>query len=577
MSGAGSDFSAWLAGAEHGCTPGDYLGELLDLQLGCAHFILEGGGKVVYASPSVGWLLGRAGYGSLSVGTPLEEYFPEVAFGELEGFLCGGALGSCSVYEVALSLCSGDGGARIRFRTYRPGGCSGLSGAVILTTPVRHEEGGPQFVDVEGAGASSITARVYGGVRPASEEFMAMLSHEIRTPVSSMMGFLTLLQETSLNAEQQSYVRVLAGLANSMYGLLSDAVDEFRIQDGRLMIHVHYFSLRVELEQLVARYGLQYPGLSVELEYDRGVPSVVRGDGHRVIQVVTNLLSNAFKFTDSGFVRVLVRPGRDEDGEGMVRIGVSDSGVGIAGDALCGIFEPFVQVGDGGALRRGFGLGLHITRRLVELHGGRIGVESVPGEGTTFTVTLPLLRDYDAGAAESYASGLEVFETLPGDGVVGSSSGDAGGLGTGGEREAEEEHVDTDGGGGGELLPVLLVDDNELNILVERKFLDRWGYRVDVASSGAEALRYLTDREYGLVFMDLRMPGMDGFETVVRIRELEGSMRDVPVIALTASTEQGVRTRIHESGMQGYIFKPFRTEELRDVLVRYVGDPSAGA
>lgn len=466
-------------------------------------------------------------------------------------------------------------------------------------------EGGPdgwvtlhmvsRWIPGEGEGMLMLYTLQNGGLQTLSsegpslaqdpEDFMAMLSHEIRTPVSSLLGFLTLLEGTPLNQEQANYVGAMHGLANSIQGLLSDALDEFRLRAGELKLHYTYFDLRSELSRLLKQYSLQHGHLTLSMDYAQEVPDVLRGDAHRVLQMVTNLLTNALKYTPKGGVHIQVSRVQAPDvpdAERMVSIAVRDTGVGIPQSQQERVFKAFTQVQGGGG-HQGFGLGLHITRQLVDLHGGVVRLQSEENVGSTITLILPLLRDWVrseaveaqflfASRADAPASPT-IHEPFPNPGADASPRGIKGGRE---EREGEGKSAGSKPGiqpGPPAGASVLLVDDNAVNILVEKKFFDRWGYPVDVARSGEEALELVRDHDYGLIFMDLRMPGLDGYETTLRIRAMPPPRCNVPIIALTASTEQGVRTRIFECGMQGYIFKPFNANDLREHLVRYVGDP----
>lgn len=379
------------------------------------------------------------------------------------------------------------------------------------------------------------------------EEALASLSHEIRTSVTSLLALLALLDDTSLSDDQAQYVKAMLGEAQAMRTLLSDALDEFRMNAQQIILQKELFSLREQLEDVVARYQLQYPTLTVALYYAPQVPSIVYGDAHRVCQMVTNLLSNAFKFTTKGSVTVHVSlGGRDPEHE-FLTIMVQDTGKGITEKDQQGIFRPFVQVTSREQPAQGFGLGLHITHKLAVLHGGDISIQSELGVGTSIALHLPLLCKPSKACSENQQ---EPSATLP----------------SGEEKYTEAIHPTGN-------QEILLVDDNPVNLLVEKKFFLRWGYSVTTASSGVEALALLQKKTFGIIFMDLRMPEMDGFETVKRLRTLGGDAAKVPVIALTASTEIGIKTKIFDSGMQGYIFKPFHTDDLREMLHRYIGLP----
>lgn len=384
-----------------------------------------------------------------------------------------------------------------------------------------------------------------------NEGYGASFSHEVRNPLSALIGLVGLLQETPLNEEQQRLVATISGVADHLIMLLNDMIDSSRFQMGKIIIKRAPFALHPLIASLFNRYELLSPHLHFTFEYDESLPEEVLGDSHRVTQILTNLLSNAVKFTPSGKITLRVKNlhnSRD------VLFAVQDTGIGIGKDFLERLFSPFER-GKEVAQTAGAGLGLFICKQLVEMHGGTIQAFSRPGEGCTIQATLPLISaDLAAAATSPVAKG----------------------------PSAPTPHPNAATQAGANAQRILVVDDNRINVLVVRKFFDKWGIPNDAAFSGEEAIRMVNSTPYALVFMDLRMPGMDGYATCQRIRGLAGAKAQVPIVALTASTEAGVKERIKKAGMNGYLFKPFKTEQLREIVDRYVTSsaqeaPSAAA
>lgn len=371
------------------------------------------------------------------------------------------------------------------------------------------------------------------------EGYGASFSHEVRNPLAALIGLVGLLQETPLNEEQQKLVATISGVADHLITLLNDMIDSSRFQMGKIVIKRMPFALHPLLTSLFNRYELLSPHLHFSLEYDDSLPEIVLGDSHRLTQILTNLLSNAVKFTPNGSITLRVKNlhnSRD------VLFAVQDTGMGISKEFLERLFSPFER-GKEAAQTAGAGLGLFICKQLVEMHGGEIQAFSRAGEGSTIQATLPLISA-DLVGTSSNAAAEQNKIPIPPTGVDSS-------------RRIEKRRI-------------LVVDDNRINVLVVRKFFDKWGIPNDAAFSGEEALRMIDAANYALVFMDLRMPGMDGFETCRRIRSRQDAKAQIPIVALTASTEEGVKERIKNADMNGYIFKPFKTETLREIVNQYI-------
>lgn len=383
----------------------------------------------------------------------------------------------------------------------------------------------------------------------AKSGFLAHISHEIRTPLNGAVGMLSLLAGTRLSADQRGYVQSLETCAHMLRTLIDDVLDFSKIEAGCLELEKRRFDVLDVVRQAVdmERAHAAQKGLWLKVDGERTLPEV-EGDGLRLRQVLLNLVNNAVKFTERGGVTVRTIRLRPELRTTVVlRIEVQDTGIGIPRDRLDRIFDSFSQA-DNSTTRRfgGTGLGTAISRRLVALMGGRIGVTSTPGSGTLFWLELrwPLAHDAspaaDAPTAECPASARLQAPPAP----VANA-------------------------------PILLAEDNEISAYVARTVLTKAGYQVDVVASGTQALAALRRRRYGLVFMDMRMPELDGPAAARAWHADPGSHPQVPIIALTANATEGDRQRCLKAGMAGFITKPVQPETLVAQARRYMGEPAA--
>ena len=370
----------------------------------------------------------------------------------------------------------------------------------------------------------------------AKSQFLANMSHEIRTPMNGVLGIAEILLAAPLNAIQRRHVETLYRSGQSLLDVINDVLDFSKIEAGKLDLRTHDFSLRALLAEVTDSFitTAAGKGLTLSLVASAEVPVGAHGDEPRLRQVLTNLIGNAIKFTDVGEVTVAVSyPDRRR-----LRFEVRDTGIGLAPDEAALVFDAFAQA-DGSHARRfgGTGLGLTISRQLIKLMGGEIGVESTRGKGSTFWVSLP----FDPPRAPLPESSGPKLRTA--------------------DRRLHGR--------------VLLVEDNAVNQLVAQTFLEELQVDVAVANNGRTAVERVSSERFDLVLMDCQMPDMDGFEATAIIRQKEriGSRgRAIPIVALTANAVEGDRERCIAAGMDDYLSKPFNRDQLAALLVRWLPD-----
>jgi signal transduction histidine kinase/DNA-binding response OmpR family regulator len=383
----------------------------------------------------------------------------------------------------------------------------------------------------------------------AKGEFLANISHEVRTPLNALMGLNRLLMESPLNPEQRSWLDLMDSSAHALLGLLNDVLDLSRIEAGKLDIEKVPYRLRDTLEELSSLYADQAKAKSIEwrLHLAAELPDLVEGDPGRLRQVLANLLSNALKFTPSGGrIEVYAETITDHEAAPQLQLRVRDSGVGIAKSHQATIFDAFTQA-DASTARRfgGSGLGLAICARLVNLMGGHMALQSELGQGSTFTATLPL---------NEHTPVDETHQRAP---------------------EAPLETANANGRFAG--ITVLVAEDHPVNELLINQFLTRLGCQIRNARNGAEAVEAWKKGGVDLILMDVQMPGTNGLEAtrLIRAREAVQGSRRTPIIAVTANAMKGDREACLNAGMDGYTPKPIRQHNLIHAMIDALG-PSLG-
>ncbi len=370
----------------------------------------------------------------------------------------------------------------------------------------------------------------------AKSQFLSVMSHELRTPLNAVIGITHLLMMNQPREDQQEDLRTLQFSGESLLHIINDILDFTKLDSGKIELSAIDFNLR-ELAQSLYQsfsYKAKEKGIVFDVEFDQRIPFCVKGDNFRLSQVLNNLISNAIKFTQEGSVKLKVEMTEDNGALFSARFSVIDTGIGIARDKQEKIFEQFTQAdSDTTRLYGGTGLGLSISTKLVELMGSTILLDSTPGKGSIFHFSVVLQRG-------------EVGET-----VVTAQAPKA-------VSKTNEQFRNK---------RILLAEDNLFNANIARRFITGWGGEIDLVVDGRQALEFVARTKYDLILMDVQMPVLDGFACTRKIRK---HFKDIPIIAVTASPKNEIISEIMSCGMNDFVSKPFKPNELRAKILEYL-------
>lgn len=372
----------------------------------------------------------------------------------------------------------------------------------------------------------------------AKSQFLANMSHEVRTPMNGIIGMSNFLANTKLDPEQKEYVEAISSSAETLLVVINDILDFSKIEAKKIVLEEREFEIRPLLQTIIKAFTLKAEEKSIKLKFEIGekVPNACIGDSDRLKQILINLISNGIKFTSKGEVKVLVEFLSETQSSIVLKFKVIDSGIGIPDDKKDHLFQPFVQA-DASMNRKygGSGLGLVISKELVNLMGGNIWFESQKDLGSIFIFTVILSK-----------SQRNIQAVLP--------------------TESIHNKVEFNKG---EI--VLLVEDNEINQDVTRLYLEHLGFKVDVVSNGLDAINLYKKKYYKIILMDIQMPDMDGIAVTQKIRHIEAETKSHSyIIAITANAMRGDRENYVKAGMDDYLSKPFSEQELKAVISKAV-------
>jgi PAS domain S-box-containing protein len=362
----------------------------------------------------------------------------------------------------------------------------------------------------------------------AKQDFLSTMSHEIRTPLNVVVGMTRLLMDENPKSSQMEYLKSLQFSANHLLVIINDILDFSKIESGKIKLEKISFSPREVAEGIANafKFRSEEKNISLRVEWDDTIPERLVGDEVRFTQILNNLVGNAIKFTEQGFVSIHAKLLNRRDDKYEIKFEVRDTGIGIPKDRLKTIFNGYTQASSETTRKfGGTGLGLTICKRLIEIQKGNLQVRSKEGLGSNFCFTLTY--EHDSSSSKQSVQQKQYLDSSKLKGVN-----------------------------------LLLVEDNPSNRMVATSFLEKVGINVATAEHGEQAVEKVQQKNYDIILMDLQMPVMDGCDATSAIRALGGNYEKIPIIALTADVVQGVKDRVFECGMNDYLSKPFNPDEL---------------
>ncbi|MEA3444940.1 MAG: response regulator [Bacteroidota bacterium] len=373
----------------------------------------------------------------------------------------------------------------------------------------------------------------------AKSLFLANMSHEIRTPMNGIMGMIDMFYQTKLTDQQKEYLEIIDVSSENLLCIINDILDFSKIEAGQIEFESIKFSVFDEVDEVLKVLSFKAKEKNLSLQYDisNKIPKVLIGDPVRLKQILINLINNALKFTSKGGIQVFVELLEIDNENIKLKFRVVDTGIGISDEGKARLFKSFSQT-DASVTRKfgGTGLGLAISKNLAKMMNGEIGVDSEEGKGATFWFTAEFKSSTQKEVIEEAKKSVE----------------------SGNKQEA---------------LSILVAEDNVINQRVARFNLERFGHTVQIAENGIEAIEKYKETHFDLVFMDIQMPEMDGIEATKEIRRIEnekGVDVEIPIIAMTANTMKGDRENFLNAGLNDYIGKPFKADQLFNLLERII-------